>query len=47
MSYVRDHGRVLAGRLAEERRFIQVVAGPRQVGKMTMVRHVVGSSSGG
>lgn len=31
----------MAARLREPRRFIQVVAGPRQVGKTTMVRQVV------
>ncbi len=31
----------LAARLAEPRRFIQVVAGPRQVGKTTLVRQVL------
>src|SRR5215218_600495 len=30
----------LAARLAEPRRFIQVVAGPRQVGKTTLVQQV-------
>jgi hypothetical protein len=33
---------VLARRLAEPRRFIQVVAGPRQVGKSTLVQQVIG-----
>lgn len=32
---------MLAARLAEPRRFIQVVAGPRQVGKSTLVQQVV------
>ncbi|MGH7404204.1 MAG: ATP-binding protein, partial [Candidatus Rokuibacteriota bacterium] len=40
-TYRRPHGRLLAGRLAEPRRFIQVVAGARQVGKTTLVQHVV------
>lgn len=31
---------LLAGRLAEPRRFIQVLAGPRQVGKTTLSQHV-------
>lgn len=31
---------MLAARLAEPRRFVQVVAGPRQVGKATLVRQV-------
>src|SRR3990172_203699 len=41
MSYQRPQGAVLARRLAEPRRFIQVVAGPRQVGKTTLVQQVV------
>lgn len=39
-SFQRPQGAVLAGRLAEPRRFIQVVAGPRQVGKSTLVQQV-------
>ncbi len=39
--FVRPRARILADRLAEPRRFIQVVAGPRQVGKTTLVRQVV------
>lgn len=35
---------VLQRRLAEPRRFIQVVAGPRQVGKTTLVRQVTGDT---
>lgn len=31
----------LSARLAEPRRFIQVVAGPRQVGKTTLVQQVI------
>lgn len=38
--FARDAARVLAARLAEPRRFIQVVAGPRQVGKTTLVQQV-------
>jgi hypothetical protein len=34
--YSRPQGGVLARRLGERRRFIQVVAGPRQVGKTTL-----------
>lgn len=34
----------LQGRLAEPRRFIQVLAGPRQVGKTTLVRQVLEAS---
>jgi predicted AAA+ superfamily ATPase len=33
---------VLAARLGEPRRFIQVIAGPRQVGKSTLVQQVTG-----
>lgn len=36
----RRHAEVLQKRLAEPRRFVQVVAGPRQVGKTTMVEQV-------
>lgn len=35
---------VLQARLAEKRRFIQVVAGPRQVGKTTLVEMALGAS---
>ena len=38
--YRRPQGAVLAERLAEPRRFLQVVAGPRQVGKSTLVQQV-------
>lgn len=38
----RPHAGVLARRLSEPRRFIQVVAGPRQVGKTTLVSQVTG-----
>jgi predicted AAA+ superfamily ATPase len=38
--YRRPQAAVLARRLAELRRFIQVVAGPRQVGKTTLVQQV-------
>ena len=41
--FVRPHAEVLKRRLAEPRRFIQVVAGPRQVGKTTLVQQVVGT----
>lgn len=40
MAYVRPHSKELEKRLLEPRRFIQVVAGPRQVGKTTLVRQV-------
>jgi hypothetical protein len=38
--FSRPQGQQLARRLREPRRFIQVVAGPRQVGKTTLVRQV-------
>lgn len=41
MSYQRPQADILARRLAEPRRFIQAVAGPRQVGKTTLVQQVV------
>jgi len=37
---------VLSSRLAEPRRFLQVVAGPRQVGKTTLVRQVLAARDG-
>ena len=39
--FERAQAEVLKGRLAEPRRFIQVVAGPRQVGKTTLAHGVV------
>ena len=39
-SYRRPQAAVLAERLAEPRRFLQIVAGPRQVGKSTLVQQV-------
>jgi predicted AAA+ superfamily ATPase len=39
--FVRSEAAVLAARLAEPRRFLQVVAGPRQTGKTTLVRQVL------
>ncbi|OHD72248.1 MAG: AAA family ATPase [Spirochaetes bacterium RBG_13_68_11] len=39
--FVRPYARILVSRLEEERHFLQVVAGPRQVGKTTLVRHVL------
>lgn len=44
MPYQRPQAAILTQRLAEPRRFIQVVAGPRQVGKTTLVQQVVGAS---
>jgi predicted AAA+ superfamily ATPase len=41
MPYQRPQAAALAERLAEPRRHIQVVAGPRQVGKTTLVQQVV------
>jgi hypothetical protein len=41
MSYQRPQATTLAERLAEPRRHLQVVAGPRQVGKTTLVQQVV------
>ena len=42
--FTRPQASVLSGRLRETRRFIQAIAGPRQVGKTTLVRHVVEAS---
>lgn len=42
--YRRPQAAVLARRLAEPRRLLQVVAGARQVGKTTLVQQVVGSA---
>ena len=42
--FVRPQAAGLARRLTEPRRFIQVVAGPRQVGKTTLVQQVTESS---
>lgn len=39
--YKRGEYQVIAGRLQEPRRFLQVVMGPRQVGKSTVVRQVL------
>lgn len=39
-SYRRPQAEVLAERLSEPRRFVEVVAGPRQVGKSTLVQQV-------
>ena len=40
MVFQRSQFQKLFNRLAEPRRFIQVVAGPRQVGKTTLVQQV-------
>jgi len=42
--YSRHHGGELARRLAEPRRFIQVLTGPRQVGKTTLIQQVAADS---
>jgi predicted AAA+ superfamily ATPase len=42
--FTRAQKDVLAGRLREPRRFIQVVTGPRQVGKSTLVQQAVESA---
>lgn len=39
-AFQRPQAAALAGRLAEPRRFLQVVAGPRQAGKSTLVQQV-------
>ena len=44
MAYARPQSETLARRLAEPRRFIQAVAGPRQVGKTTLVQQVTETS---
>jgi hypothetical protein len=43
-AYRRPVAEVLARRIAEPRRFIQVIVGPRQVGKTTLVHQVLASS---
>jgi uncharacterized protein len=42
--YTRPQAAILAARLSEPRRFLQAVAGPRQVGKTTLVQSVVEAS---
>lgn len=42
--YTRPQAAILAARLAVPRRFLQAVAGPRQVGKTTLVQNVVEAS---
>lgn len=39
--YTRSHYSKIMGRLSEPRRFIQVLAGPRQVGKSTLISQVI------
>ena len=43
MKYTRKHYHTLKKRIEEPRRFIQVLAGPRQVGKSTLVEQVLQS----
>jgi hypothetical protein len=45
MAFTRAPAAALATRLAEPRRFIQVVAGPRQVGKTTLVQQVTSDAN--
>lgn len=45
IEFRRPQATVLADRLAEPRRFLHVVAGPRQVGKSTLVQQVTGELS--
>jgi len=47
LPYQRPQAALLASRLAEARRFMQVVAGPRQVGKTTLVQQVVETFAAG
>jgi len=42
--FERDYAAILATRLGEPRRFVQVIAGPRQVGKTTLVQQVLARS---
>ncbi len=44
MAYTRPQSETLGRRLAEPRRFLQAVAGPRQVGKTTLVQQVTEAS---
>jgi uncharacterized protein len=43
--YARPHLATLRARLAEPRRFLQVLAGPRQAGKTTLVRQTLAAAS--
>ncbi|MFZ4819198.1 MAG: hypothetical protein ACOYLU_11165 [Limisphaerales bacterium] len=45
-NYQRTQAAELARRLSEPRRFIQVVAGPRQTGKTTLVQQVTETLDG-
>jgi len=42
--YTRPQSKILARRLQERRRFIQVITGARQVGKTTLIRQVTEAS---
>ena len=41
MDYIRKQYHTLRARIQEPRRFVQVLAGPRQVGKSTLIRQVL------
>ena len=43
--FQRPQARVLADRLAEPRRHLQIVAGARQVGKTTLVQQVLAEAA--
>ena len=42
--FIRPHGAELLRRLDEPRRFLQVIAGARQVGKSTLIAQVAGKA---
>jgi molybdopterin-guanine dinucleotide biosynthesis protein len=44
MGFQRALASILAARLGEPRRFLQVVAGPRQAGKTTLVQQVLAAT---
>lgn len=44
-SFQRPHGGILSARLAEPRRLIQFIGGPRQAGKTTLVRQVLAQTA--
>lgn len=44
-SFQRPHGRILSAQLAEPRRLIQFIGGPRQAGKTTLVRQVLAQTA--
>ena len=39
--YKRSHYGIVLNRIVEPRRFIQVLAGPRQVGKSTLINQII------